>query len=59
MLLGNECILYGSCGLCCVEMYLYCLVAAVYADAKCMDNVRLLRYMFLRNLCILYSSCGI
>jgi len=58
MLLRNVCILYGSCGICC-EMYVYCKVAAVYAVAKCMYNVRYLRLMLLRNICILYGSCGI
>ena len=39
MFLLNECILYGSCGICCCEMCVYCTVAAVYV-VKCMYTVR-------------------
>jgi hypothetical protein len=40
MLLRNVCILYGSCGICCCEMYVYCTVAAIHVVAKCMYTVR-------------------
>jgi len=56
MLLRNVSTLYGSCGVCCCEMYLHCTVAAVYAVAKYMFNVRWLRYMLLRNICIIYGA---
>jgi len=40
ILLRNVFIMYGSYGICCCEMYVYSKVAALYAIAKCMYNVR-------------------
>jgi len=59
MLLRNDCIMYGRYVISCCEMYAHFIVAAIYAVAKLIYTVRLMRYMPWQNVCTLYGSCGI